>query len=250
MHSFNAPRIFRQFFFAAALCAGLLQPLAAEEKLAISLPPSADIHYGLKAQIKGVPLSGTALIQWQGNRHKYRLLYETRTALTGSLMLEISEGTLDAYGIAPEIFSTKRFRRDQAVVNFDRQTRQVNFPGNAPNYVLQGGEQDRISVLWQLLAMGRASPERLRPGAVLEFNVVGQHDSESWVFEVKDTKRLRTAVGELDVLHVTRTAPKNAKTPQMDVWFAPSLEWLPVRLRLSEENGDYIEQNIEKLTRK
>lgn len=246
----NPPRLFRQFFLTAALCIGLLQPLAAEEKLAITLPPSADINYDLKAQIKGVPLSGTALIQWQGNRNKYRLLYETRTALTGSLMLEISEGTLDAYGIAPEIFSTKRFRRDQVTINFDRQTKQVNFPGNGPNHVLQGGEQDRISVLWQLLSIGRAAPERLSPGAVWECNVVGQHDSESWVFEVKETKRIRTALGGLDVLHVTRTAPKNAKTPQMDVWFAPSLDWLPVRIRLSEDNGDYIEQNIEKLTRK
>jgi len=242
--------MFRQFFFAAAVCTGLLQPLAAQEKLVISLPPSADINYDLKAQINGLPLSGTALIQWHGDHNKYRLLYETRTALTGSLMLEVSEGSVDAYGIAPDIFSSKRFRRDQETVNFDRQTRQINFPGNAPTHVLQAGEQDRISVLWQLLTIARAAPERLAPGAVWEFNVVGPRHSESWVFEVRETKRLRTALGALDVLHVTRTAPKNAKTPQMNVWFAPSLDWLPVRIRLSEADGDFIEQTIEKLTRK
>jgi hypothetical protein len=36
----------------------------------------------------------------------------------------------------------------------------------------------------------------------------------------------------------------------MDIWFAPALEWFPARLRLTEANGDYIEQSLEKMDKK
>ena len=224
--------------------------VSAEKMPALNLPPPAQLHYVIRADIKGLTVEGKGFIDWDGNRQSYRLLSETRTALTGILLSEKSEGSVDRSGFAPTSFSSKRFRTESVATYFDRKAGKIQFPGDGPPQVLRGGEQDRLSVLWQLLCLARTSPARFTPGSQWTFFVLGQQDGEDWMFEVKDRQPLRTPLGELDALHVVRVPAENSNSPRMDIWFAPALEWFPARLRLTETNGDYIEQSLEKMDKK
>lgn len=246
MTSFHALKAVRHFFLSICLLAAAAH--AAEEKIQVNLPPSADLQYTIRASVKGLSLSGEGQIQWSGSRNKYRLLYETRTSLLGTLLTESSEGAIDTSGLAPDVFTIKRFRKEPVAVVFDRNTKQVNFTGDVPSYALQGGEQDRLSVLWQLVSMARAAPRRFVPGTSWSSFVLGQRDGENWVFEIKEKQRIRTPAGEFDSLHIVRTSAENSGSPTTELWLAPALDWFPVRLRISEGNGDYIEQSLNKLT--
>lgn len=238
------------FLFCLALFFTGVQAATAQDMVAINLPPSAELNYTIKANIRGLTLDGKGVIQWVGAREKYQLFFETRATLAGTLLTESSEGAIDSFGIAPNVFTLKRFRKEAVAVVFDRKARQVNFAGDVPPHLLQGGEQDRLSVLWQLLSVARAAPARFKPGSAWTFYVLGQHDGEAWTFKVQEAQRLRTPLGEYNVLHVLRMPQENSGSQQMDIWLAPALEWFPVKLRISEKNGDYIEQRLESLNKK
>lgn len=234
------------------LCLVLLSSfaLAAEEKLTLNLPPPVELNYAIRANIRGLMLDGQGTIQWTGTRDAYKLFFETRAALVGTLLSERSVGKIDPFGFAPDVFTIKRFRKDAVSIMFDRQAGQVHFVGDVPPHQLQGGEQDRLSVLWQLLSVARAAPARFKPGSKWVFPVLGQRNSEVWIFQVGETQRIRTVLGEYNVLHVVRMATENSGSQQMDIWLAPEMEWFPVKLRISEQNGDYIEQSIESIIKK
>ena len=223
---------------------------SAQEKMTGNPPPSSQLQYRLRADIKGLTVEGQGQIDWQIDARQYRLVFDTSTQLTGQLMSEKSEGAVDRNGLVPANFVLKRMRKEPVAVVFDRRAGQINFAGDIPAQKIQGGEQDRLSVLWQLLSMARARPGSFTPGSTWKFFVAGHRGGESWTFQVKDKQRLRTSLGEIDTLHVVHLPTDPGGGRQVDIWLAPSQEWFPVRLRFTEPGGDAIEQTIEKITKK
>ncbi len=255
---FNLPvcqRTLRAFVIAGALMStvsmGLLSavPASAADKVTINPPPSAQLDYTIRADVMGLVLEGSSQINWNADANKYALQLETRTALTGVLLTDKSEGGFDRYGLAPDSYSMRRFRKEPAVANFDRKAGQINFAGNGAPYKLQGGEQDRVSVLWELLSAARARPA-LIAGSSWTYYVAGHRGGEPWTFQLKDKQKVQTGVGELEAWHFAHVPADKKTTTQVDIWLAPSKEWFPVKIRFSEPNGDYIEQSLDKITRK
>ena len=243
-------RIMKKF---PLLAAGALLSLGlahAQEKMTGNPPPSSQLQYRLIADIKGLSVEGNGQIDWQVDAKQYRLSFDTSTHLFGQLLLEKSEGAIDRSGLVPANFFLKRIRKEPVTVVFDRRAGQINFAGDAPAHKIQGGEQDRLSVIWQLLSMARARPNSFIPGSAWKFFVAGHRSGESWTFQVKDKQRLQTHIGEVDTLHVTYVPNDVKNGRQVDIWLAPSQEWFPVRLRFTEPSGDSIEQTIEKIIKK
>ena len=222
----------------------------AQEKINGTPPPSSQLQYKLRADIKGLSVEGSGQIDWQADAKQYRLVYDTSTQMTGALMSEKSEGAIDRTGLVPANFVLKRLRKEPVAVVFDRRNGQIQFAGDIPPQKIQGGEQDRLSVLWQLLSMVRARPGSFTPGSNWKFFVAGHRGAESWTFQVKDKQRLRTNLGEVDTLHIAHLPTDAASGRQVDIWLAPAHDWFPVRLRFTESGGDAIEQTIEKITKK
>lgn len=230
------------------LCLGVVSSSCAQDK--INPPPSAKLDYLIRADIQGLSLEGSGTIDWQFTSPKYRLQFDTRSPLIGLLLSERSEGNVERRHLQPASFYSKRFRKDAVTVNFDRQAGSIIFPGDTAPLKLEGNEQDRISVLWQLVSMVRAAPTRFNAGSPWKFFVIGHRGGEAWTFTVSDKERLRTSMGEVDSLHLVHLPPEHSKAPKVDIWLAPAMEWLPVRIRFSEENGDTIEQTLDKIQKK
>lgn len=209
-----------------------------------SPPPPAQLDYTIRASIQGLSLEGSGTIVWQLAASRYQLSFDTKTALTGTLLSEKSEGIIERRGLQPASFYSKRFRKEAMTVNFDRGTGSIVFPNDHPPLKIEGGEQDRISVLWQLLSLARATPARFAVGTNWKFFVISHRNGEPWTFSVQEKQKLRTALGDMDSLHLVYQPPEASGAPKVDIWLAPSLDWLPVRIRFSEPNGDSIEQTI------
>ena len=215
----------------------------------ISLPPSADLQYKIKAQQSGLTIDGTGQVKWQAGNGKFSVSTETRASLFGKVLEANSSGDVDQFGLAPAVFNDKRFRKQPTITTFDRQSKTISFSTSEQTYPIKGGEQDRNSVIWQLISVARGSEGKFKGGSEWRFFVAGQRDAEPWVFKVVGTEKLRTALGDVNAVHVLRAPPPDDKGQKLDIWLAPSMEWYPAKLRFTDPDGEYIEQTLEAIAR-
>lgn len=219
-------------------------------KRAFSLPPSAEISYSVQARQRGLALKGESLTSWRLDGDQYTIVSDTRVPLFGKIIEHRSEGAVDAYGLAPARFSEKRLRKEATTTTFERDSKTIVFSASDESYPLKGGEQDRISAVWQLLAIARANPGKFTPGSKWVLFVAGRRDAEPWSFKVVNTENVATGQGEVDALHLVKAPPPDAQGQQVDLWLAPTLNWYPVRVRFADNDGDFVEQTLEKISHK
>lgn len=215
------------------------------EKHKFNLPPSAELDYAIKAQQSGLQLSGNAVLKWTAGDNAYHIEAETRAMLVGKILDSKSDGSIDDFGLAPATFAEKRFHKDPTTTSFNRDNKLISFSTSDNTYPIKGGEQDRTSAIWQLIAVARAAHSKFKEDSEWEFFVAGQHDAEEWSFKVDKMASIRTPMGNMNAMHIIKAPPPDSKGQMVDIWLAPSLEWYPVRLRFTEPNGDYVEQTLE-----
>ncbi|MGX4642770.1 DUF3108 domain-containing protein [Massilia sp. SYSU DXS3249] len=236
---------------AALMAISVAAQAAAPAKHAVDLAPSADLAYELAAQQRGFGLKGEATMTWRAGDGKYEVAVEARVPLIGKLTEYRSEGTVDSYGLAPNEYYEKRYRKDATTTVFDRKAKTITLPEAKEPLALKGGEQDRASVTWQLASIARAAGEaRFKPGSEWTFVVAGRRDAEPWTFKVVKREKIQTAMGELDTLLVTREPRAGGRSEGVDIWLAPGQEWYPVKLRFRDDERETIEQTVTKITRK
>jgi len=219
-------------------------PPAARPAYPTSMPPAAELSYGIRARQGGLGINGESTMHWLPAGKRYTLTIETRAMLVGKILDEKSEGAIDAWGLAPASYTEQRFRKDATSVTFNRAARSISFSASDRTYPIRGGEQDRASVIWQLSAVARAAPARFRNGSSWNFFVVGQRDADPWTFKVGAQEKVAGPDGEVTAWHVTRNPPPGSEEQQLDIWLAPALQWYPVKLRFTEGGGDFIEQTL------
>ncbi|MNR80691.1 hypothetical protein D3C72_114170 [compost metagenome] len=234
----------------ATLIAGSASTALAQTaaKRGVNLPPSAELSYAINANQRGLALNGTAILHWSTDKSTYSITSETRAMLLGKILEAKSEGVVDASGLAPLTSTEKRYRKDPTTVTFNRETKTISFSASEASYPIKGGEQDRNSVVWQLATIARSTPNKFKTGASIPLTVVGQKDAEAWTFKVKKAEKIKTSTGELNTVKVSRVVTDGGKDQQLDIWFAPSMEWYPARVRITEPEGDFIEQTLNKVT--
>lgn len=216
-------------------------------KRAFNLAPNVVLHYSIKAKQRGIPLGGESTWHWQAQQQKYLVNNEVRANLFGKIQESKSEGQIDEYGLAPLQFIEKRFRKEPGTTQFNLETRQISFSEAGLTYPILGGEQDRSSVIWQLIATVRANPKQMIPGAQWAFFVAGRRDAEAWTFKVVQQENMMTPMGVLNSWHLIKLPPVDSKDQQLDIWLGPNLDWYPIRLRFSDADGDFVDQTLEKI---
>ena len=249
-------RALSRLFCTLLLSAASLSALAADPaehpviKRKVSLPPSAELHYAIDAKQSGLQVQGEALVKWNNSGKKYIVTTETRAMMLGKILEATSEGDVDDYGLAPTRFIDKRFRREASTTTFNRETKAINFTQSTENYPLKGGEQDRASIIWQLIAVARGNADKFTPGSEWLFFVAGPRDAEQWSFKVVGREKIKTKQGEINAVHVLRAPPPDDKGQKLDIWLAPSSDWYPARLRFTDPDGDFIEQTLDSVNKK
>lgn len=234
---------------------GLAHASAAEPHPAIKrsfqLPPNVTLHYSIKAKQKGFPLSGESRLSWHSSERKYRVDNEIRANLFGKLQESASIGSIDDFGLAPLQFTEKRWRKEPTETRFERgssgSSGKIRFSDAPITYPLHGGEQDRTSILWQLVAIARSNGDKFVPQSEWVFFVAGRRDAEAWIFRVQENTTINTPLGKLASVHLVKKPPPDSQDQQLDIWLAPAQEWYPVRLRFADADGDFVEQSLEKI---
>ena len=202
---------------------------------AATLPGSALLRYEVSSN--KLPFTVNGVFNWQQNGSTYEA--QLSYSAFGFSRSQTSRGTVSATGLAPERFADKL--RNEVAAHFNKTTKKVTFSANTPDVALLPGAQDRLSVLIQLGAHIAAAPERFPEGTALSFQTIGPRDGAMWLFTVQGSEHLTLPGGELPTLKLVRN-PRQDYDQKVELWLAPTLGYLPARIRITEQNGDAIDQ--------
>jgi hypothetical protein len=211
---------------------------AAKAVRSFAFPPSARLKYEVNGEIKGFPYHVNGELLWVQDGKTYNARMEISHFLLGS-RVQTSTGQLGAQGLEPTRFGDKV--RSEVAAHFDRDKNRVTFSANTPDAPLLPGAQDQLSVFMQMAAMLGGDATAIPRAGTLSFQAVGPRSSETWVFSVGVLGKLVLPGGDISALRLWRDATGEFD-PKTEIWLAPSLGYLPVRIRLTQPNGDFVDQ--------
>ncbi|MEB0014091.1 DUF3108 domain-containing protein [Glaciimonas sp. Gout2] len=212
----------------------------------IKPPPSAELKYDVEALNKGQTYHGGGKITWQTDGTNYTINGEAGVLFISALDFK-SEGEINAYGVAPVLYTEKKFRKPATSTHFLREPNNITFSASANSYPRTGGEQDRASIVWQLASIGRGDAGKIVPGGVIDLFVAGDKDAETWRFQILGQEEIKVGTGTVMTWHLARKPQKGSYEKTLDIWLAPQQQWYPVKLRFTENNGDYLDMSLSKL---
>ncbi|WP_445322952.1 DUF3108 domain-containing protein [Ramlibacter sp. AN1133] len=194
------------------------------------------LHYDVAVRKGLFSLSGSALLDWRHDGRQYEARLEA-SGLVGS-RAQRSTGRITPEGLAPAYFSDKS--RSEQATHFDRANGRLVFSNNRPDAPIETGMQDRLSVLLQLSALVAGQPAKYPPGTQLALPTAGTREADTWVFAVEGEEDLALPGGNVRALKLQRL-PRRDYDQKVEVWLAPRMDYLPVRLRLTNPNGDTVD---------
>jgi outer membrane biosynthesis protein TonB len=215
-------------------------PLASDAPVPVQLPDPARLSFAVTGQAKRFNYSANAELAWRHANGQYQASQEVSLFLLGSRS-QASEGRITAQGLEPRRFNDKARKEQSAQLDFDQ--RLAHFSAGAPDAAIAPGAQDRLSVFLQLSALLAAAPQRYPKGTQISFITVSARRADRWTFRVGDTETLDLPAGSTQALRLDKVAAAG-DDQQASLWLAPSLQYLPVRIRLAQDNGDFADLQL------
>ena len=212
---------------------------------AMALPASARLAYKMSGSAKGMTYHANAELAWQNSGSSYNARLNVSALFLGSRSMS-SSGQVDAEGLAPTRFSDKF--RSEVAAHFEPDKGLISFSANTPSVPWLKGAQDRTSVFFQLAGMLAGNPASFPVGSSISLYTVGPRDADTWTFLVEAEEQLQLPFGALATLKLTRQ-PRREFDQKVEVWYAPALGYLPVRNKISQPNGDFIDQQLTELSK-
>lgn len=207
---------------------------------AMALPESARLDYKVTGGARGLSYHANAELAWSHTDSDYEARMTVSALFIGSRSMA-SKGQVGAEGLAPTRFSDKY--KNEVAAHFEPDKGQVSFSANTPSVPWIKGAQDRVSVFLQLGGMLAGKPAAFPVGSSMTMYTVGPRDADRWTFLVEAEEKLNLPFGELNTLKLSRQ-PRRDFDQKVEIWYAPALGYLPVRSKITQSNGDFVDQQL------
>lgn len=207
---------------------------------AVPLPKSFQLEYSLKRDGRTI---GRVSDKFYRDGSRYRIESEARAEGLAALFVKgplrmTSEGEIGPSGLKPVKF--ERLRNGKTTrATFDWNTARIKTAENGANTEepLAPGTQDRLSAIYQFMF---APPKR----AAIQIPMTSGKKPVEYVFERGKRGRITTAAGSFDTVKLTRKRVTASEEDEgVELWLAPSRNYLPVRIKLREDGALY-EQDL------
>lgn len=205
-----------------------------------AFPEPVRLLYALSGESKKLRYNARGELLWKQDGQRYEARLEASLLFFGARTFT-STGSITPEGLAPQRYSDKR--RTEVAVHFDQTNRRATFSANTPDVVLQTAAQDQLSVFLQIGGILAAEPAQYPSGATLAIQTIGPKDADIWIFTVEERAKINLPSGEIDTQKLTRN-PRKPFDQKVELWLAPGMGYLPVRLKVTNANGDYIDQQL------
>ena len=211
----------------------------------LSWPHQGRIRFTVtRGEREQTTLVGQSTHTWRHDDASYTLQTLTETVGLAALfrpakVVQTSEGTLGAEGLAPTEFRVERMDRSAERARFDRDAMKVTlFAGErvrreAP---LAAGSQDILSQIYQI---------GLARSARVDLMIATGKNYGRYAYEAVGEEKIATRFGELRTWHVKAAGMPGEQS--MELWLAADYRNLPVRIRYLDRKGEVFEQNAVEL---
>jgi hypothetical protein len=178
----------------------------------------------------------------------YRIVSETRAvgllALFAPNPLRVtSSGRLTGTGLTPYYYEYKRGeddpRRIRAEFDWEGAQLKVTRSGRNETLPLPPGAQDQLSIMYQFMYLAPDRPQ------VLQLSRTNGRRLEQHRYTVRTGVEIETALGPMTTVHLVRQ--HQPEESDVEIWLAPQHHFLPVRMRVVEDDGSRFEQAITKV---
>ena len=207
----------------------------------VRVPPSAVLQFEAKGSAKGFQYSAKAQLSFKTDGLTYQAKQEVSAFLIGS-RVQTSTGRVTPHGLVPQRFGDKA--RSERAAHVDVDKGRITYSGNDAEQGASQGVQDRLSIFVQLGAMVAANPERYPPGTQIHINVTSARAADVWTFVVDGPETLELPGGSKQTIRLSRQ-PRKQYDQIAHLWLAPDLQYLPVRIRLTQANGDFADLQLQ-----
>lgn len=209
-----------------------------------SWPADTRLSYALSGFYRG-PISGDARVQWQRDGAKYQVRVDL--GISGLTIFSMtSQGVVTPKNLQPMVYEERRLGGKAVQVTLEPlQVRlhdgtRVERPADTQDTASQFVElSHRFATGRTALDLGRNVPLWLaRPNAVAE-----------WTYDIVALDTLESArLGPISAYHLKpRPLAKPSGPITAEMWFAPSFQYLPVRIKITLNAETWVDMMIEKI---
>lgn len=208
-------------------------------------PTDTRLNYRLSGHFRG-PLYGDARVQWQREADKYQVRLDVRIQVFGTQILT-SQGEVTPEGLLPRAYEELRPGKRRITQIGD----EVVTLDNGRTVPRPPGVQDTASQFVELSQRFASGREALEVGRSVTVWLARPGGVDQWTYDIVARDTLRTgSFGPVEAFHLK---PRPLVNPRgnitAEMWFAPTLQYLPVRIKvlMGDEAHldlliDYIEQ--------
>lgn len=219
-------------------------------------PPDTRLTYRLTGNYRG-EIKGSARVQWQRDKLKstgstsarpetVRYQVQLEMTLTGLVIASMtSQGTITDAGLQPEVYEEK----------LPGNVRRVIFDGNQIRFnngrvdVRPTTVQDTASQFVEWSHRFATGLESLKEGAEVRVWLARPGGLDFWTYDVLAPEILQIPeLGAIETFHLKPRPLANPRGPIVaEMWFAPSLQYLPVRVRISLGGDNFVDLMVERI---
>lgn len=212
-------------------------------------PPSTRLTYTLTGRYRNRPIFGHAAVDWRREGAHYQVEFVIHVPPLFEQRLS-SDGEITGDGLRP-----RQYDESFKVPFIAPRVRRVAFAetvvtlnnGNQVSRLPQ--TQDSASQFVQFVWMFATHPEWLRPGAVIDMPLALPGNLRRWHYQVGELETLALKFGPLGAVHLKPLldGPRKSNEYPFEIWTAPTLQYLPVRIHVMVDDHNYADLSVDSL---
>ena len=208
-----------------------------------SWPVDTRVSYQLRGFYQG-NLYGDARVQWQRQHSRYQVRIDLSMALVLRVSM-ISQGEMTDEGLVPSAYEeqfpwgVRHLAFESGYVKIDNGT-----PLPHPKAL-----QDTASQFVELSRRFSSGRDELKVGTEVRLWLARPQGMALWTYDVIEEETLQTpGLGSVPAFHLRpRPIDRPSGAITAEIWFAPSLQYLPVRVRISLGAGNFVDLMAERI---
>lgn len=207
-------------------------------------PPDTRVSYRLGGQARGGELYGDARVQWQRDGARYQVQLDIDITLLARLVMT-SQGEFTADELRPQTFEETRRSRVRSV----RIEPHGVVLANGRVLPRPEGVQDTASQFVELAHRFATGRQPLRIGETVQLWLARPGGVDLWTYDVVGMEPLPTPkLGTVEAYHLKPRPLAQARgNITAEMWFAPSLNYLPVRVRVSMGEEAHVDLLVDRI---
>lgn len=220
-------------------------------------PLATRVTFKAEGYIRG-PIYGQAQVEWVRQEMRYQVRVDASVgpsfAPLGSQRWT-SEGDITPAGLVP-----RRFESINKLLISSGTPRRVTF--HTDEVELSDGHrepklplvQDPASHYIQLAYMALLKPDTLKVGGTLSMPLAWTKQQDTVVYDIEAQEALDTPLGKIDTFRLKPRPLASQKEREKErgevlaeIWIAPSLQYLPIRMLLRQGKVNYVDMKMDKM---